>query len=194
MKIENKNIFYRDILVKYYNELIDYVKSKRPDFKVMVHIYPYFQPDPLFANRTKSDYCGQTVAWYFAWPLDKVRHYTKVTVERAKDYYPDVEGIPFVGLNARKDQALAHKTPEQLEKELQTIRKRLGNLNVLVSDVVVTFPEDREKTAYVRLTVNVSWRKVKQPPYTVKLTMSKEAGDWLVTGITFLENKKTPVP
>ena len=119
--IENKNIFYRDILVKYYNELIDYVKSKRPDFKVMVHIYPYFQPDPLFANRTKSDYCGQTVAWYFAWPLDKVRHYTKVTVERAKDYYPDVEGIPFVGLNARKDQALAHKTPEQLEKELQTI-------------------------------------------------------------------------
>jgi hypothetical protein len=42
-------------------------------------------------------------------------------VERAKDYYPDVEGIPFVGLNARKDQALAHKTPEQLEKELQTI-------------------------------------------------------------------------
>lgn len=75
-----------------------------------------------------------------------------------------------------------------------TIRKRLGNLNVLVSDVVVTFPEDREKTAYVRLTVNVSWRKVKQPPYTVKLTMSKEAGDWLVTGITFLENKKTPVP
>ena len=119
--IENKNIFYRDILVKYYNELIDYVKSKRPDFKVMVHIYPYFHPDPLFANRTKSDYCGQTVAWYFSWPLDKVMHYTKVTVDRAKDYYPDAEGIPFVGLNARNDQSLAHKTPERLEKELQTI-------------------------------------------------------------------------
>ena len=64
-----------------------------------------------------------------------------------------------------------------------TIRKRLGNLKVLVSDVVVTFPEDREKTAYVRLTAKVSWRNMDQSPYAVTLTMRKESGDWLVTGI-----------
>lgn len=75
-----------------------------------------------------------------------------------------------------------------------TIRKRLGNVKVLLSDVVVIFPEDREKTAYVQLTAKVSWRKFEQPPYAVKLTMSKETGDWLVTGITFLETKKTPAP
>ena len=75
-----------------------------------------------------------------------------------------------------------------------SIRKLLRGVKVVASDVVVTFPEDQEKTANVQLTVQASWRKVKQPPYVVKLTMSKETGDWLVTGITFLENKKTPAP
>ena len=64
-----------------------------------------------------------------------------------------------------------------------TIRKRLGNVKVLLSDVVVTFPEDREKTAYVQLTAKVSWRNMDQSPYAVTLTVQKEAGDWLVTGI-----------
>ena len=64
-----------------------------------------------------------------------------------------------------------------------TIRKRLGNVKVLLSDVVVTFPEDREKTAYVRLTAKVSWRNMDQSPYAVTLTVQQEAGDWLVTGI-----------
>lgn len=75
-----------------------------------------------------------------------------------------------------------------------SIRKLLRGVKVVASDVVVTFPEDQEKTANVQLTVQASWRKFEQPPYAVKLTMSKETGDWLVTGITFLENKKTPAP
>lgn len=75
-----------------------------------------------------------------------------------------------------------------------SIRKLLRGVKVVASDVVVTFPEDQEKTANVQLTVQASWRKFEQPPYVVKLTMSKEMGDWLVTGITFLENKKTPAP
>lgn len=118
---ENRDLFYREVLVKYYNDMIDYVKSKRPDFKVMAHLWPVFRPDPLFGNRTKTDYCGQTVAWYFPWPLDKVSRYTDFVLKHAKDYYANAEGIPFVGLNAAKGQALSHKTPEQLEKELQTI-------------------------------------------------------------------------
>ena len=75
-----------------------------------------------------------------------------------------------------------------------SIRRHLRGVKVVASDVVVTFPEDQEKTANVQLTVQASWRKFEQPPYAVKLTMSKETGDWLVTGITFLENKKTPAP
>lgn len=118
---ENKNKFYRDLLVNYYNSMIDYVKSKRPDFKVVVHIYPVFQPEPLYANRVKADLCGQTVAWYFKWPLEKIARYTKITVKEAKKYFPHAEGVPFVGLNGAKGSALYSKTPEELEKELQTI-------------------------------------------------------------------------
>lgn len=118
---ENKNIFYRDCLVNYYNAMIDHVKSKYPHFKVAVHIYPVFQPDPLYGNRIKADLCGQTVAWYFLWPLEKIARYTKITVQEADKYFPHAAGIPFVGLNGAKGSALYSKTPQELEKELQTI-------------------------------------------------------------------------
>ena len=117
----NKDAFYRDILVNYYNAMIDYVKGKHPEFKVMAHFWPVFQPDPLFANRTKVDYCGQTVAWYFQWPQDKIAKYTRHVLKYEKKYHSNAEGIPFVGLNVDKRKALACKSPEELEKELQTI-------------------------------------------------------------------------
>ena len=117
----NRDLFYRKLLVDYFNAMIDYVKEKRPDFKVMAHYWPVFQPDPLFANRTKVDYCGQTVAWYFEWPLDKVANYTRYVLKYAKKYHYNSEGIPFVGLNAKKGEALAYKSPEQLEAELRVI-------------------------------------------------------------------------
>ena len=119
--VENRNIFYRDKLVAYYNAMIDYVKKKRPDFKVVVHIYPVFRPEPLYGNRTKADFCGQTAAWYFQWPLDKVSRYTRIIVERAAEFHPGAVGVPFVGVQAVKGNALAYKSPEQLELELQTI-------------------------------------------------------------------------
>lgn len=72
---KNKDLFYRDALVAYYNKMIDYVKSKHPDFKVVVHVYPTFLPEPLYGNRTKADFYGQTVAWYFPWDTDKITKY-----------------------------------------------------------------------------------------------------------------------
>ena len=117
----SKDLFYRELLVNYFNAMIDYVKEKRPDFKVVAHYWPVFQPDPLFANRTKVDYCGQTVAWYFQWPLDKVAKYTKYVLKHEKKYHANSEGIAFVGLNASQGKALAYKSPEQLEAELKVI-------------------------------------------------------------------------
>jgi hypothetical protein len=124
---KNRDIFYRDMLVKYYNDMIDYVKSKYPDFKVVVHIYPTFLPEPLYGNRTKADFCGQTVAWYFPWDSEKIAKYTRITVEDQNRYFEDVEGIPFVGLN-RRSGSLCVKDAITLEKELQTILKAGGNM------------------------------------------------------------------
>ena len=117
----NRDIFYRNELVKYYNKVIDYVKSKRPDFKIVAHLYPDFQAEPLFGNRLKLDYCGQTVAWYFKWPLEKIARYTRYVVKHAKDHHSFAEGIPFLGINSSKATSLGYKSPADLEKELQTI-------------------------------------------------------------------------
>ena len=128
----NKNIFYRDMLVKYYNDMIDYVKSKHPDFKVVVHVYPTFLPEPLYGNRIKADFCGQTVAWYFPWNTEKIARYTRITVNNQNKYFKDVQGVPFVGLN-RTPGSLWVKDAATLEKELQAILKAGGNMLMVCS-------------------------------------------------------------
>lgn len=124
---KNQNAFYRDSLVKYYNDMIDYVKSKHPDFKVVVHIYPTFLPEPLYGNRTKADFCGQTVAWYFPWDAGKIAKYTQITVNDQNKYFKDVRGVPFVGLN-RGPGSLWIKDAATLDTELQTILASGGNM------------------------------------------------------------------
>ena len=118
---ENKDRFYRDQLVDYYNRVVDYVKRNRPNFKVVVHIYPEFRPDPLYGNRTKADFCGQTVAWYFKWPEKQIGKYTQYVVKHAKDHHPGAEGIPFLGLNSNEKSSLGFKTSPEVEAELKTI-------------------------------------------------------------------------
>ena len=117
----NRDCFYRDELVAYYDKVISYIKKRKPEYKVLVHIYPDFRPDHLYGNRIRADYCGQTVAWYFKWPAEKIRRYTKYVVEHAKDHHADAEGIPFLGLNGNAQISLGYKTPADVERELRTI-------------------------------------------------------------------------
>lgn len=128
---ESRTVFYREKLVEYYNGVIDYIKSKRPDFKILVHIYPDFRNDPLLGNRTKADYCGQTVSWYFKWDEKKIRKYTDFVLNHAQDHYSNAEGIPFIGINENKNSSLAHKTPAEVERELQIILE-CGSSTVMV--------------------------------------------------------------
>ena len=124
----SKDAFYLNVLVEYYNEMIDYVKSKHPDFKVVVHVYPTFLPEPLYGNRTKADFCGQTVAWYFPWDTKKITEYTKITIEDQKKYFKNAVGVPFVGLNRKTPSSLWVKSPATLEKELRTILDAGGDM------------------------------------------------------------------
>ena len=118
---ENRTVFYREKLVDYYNKVIDYIKSKHPDYKIVVHIYPDFRNDHLYGNRTKADYCGQTVSWYFKFDEHKIREYTQFVITHAKDHYPNAEGLPFIGLNTDKNHSLGYKTPAEVEHDLRTI-------------------------------------------------------------------------
>jgi len=137
---ENKDRFYRDQLVNYYNRIIDRVKKKRPGFKVVVHIYPEFRPDPLFGNRTRADFCGQTVAWYFKWPEKQIGKYTEFVVKNAKDFHSEAEGIPFLGLNTNKKSSLGFKTPADVEAELKTILAAGGRTLMVCSGHCILEP------------------------------------------------------
>jgi len=117
---KSRDAFYRDQLVRYYNAMIDYVKSKHPEFQVVVHIYPVFLPDPLYGNRTKADFCGQTVAWYFPWEPGKIARYTRMTLGEQNRYFDGVQGVPFLGIN-RQPGSLWVKDAATLERELQAI-------------------------------------------------------------------------
>ena len=124
---KQKQIFYRDRLVTYYNDMIDYVKSRHPDFRVVVHVYPTFLPEPLYGNRLKADFCGQTVAWYFPWSTEKIAEHTQITVRDQNKYFKGVRGVPFVGLNQRPG-SLWIKDASTLEAELRTILSAGGDM------------------------------------------------------------------
>ena len=141
---------------------------------------------------------GLFAAWYLTRPSDEELIRATVSgIETALSapYKNDLQGQaeniaalkPYLGEEIRIElpcyRYVGNFSRPQVLGDYFTIRKRLGNVKVLVSDVVVTFPGDREKTAYVQLTAKVSWRNMDQSPYTVTLTMQKESGDWLITGI-----------
>jgi hypothetical protein len=90
-------------------------------------VYPTFLPDPLYGNRLKADFCGQTVAWYFPWDTEKIAQYTKFTVMEQNKYLEGVRGVPFVGLN-RAPGSLWAKDAATLGSELRTILAAGGDM------------------------------------------------------------------
>ena len=123
---ERKDAFFRDALIDYYNRVIGIIKSRRPDFKAVIHCYPSFMPEPLYGNRTAADICGQTVAWYFPWPPEKIASYTRRVLEDQHRYHRQVTGVPFLGVSAARGRSLYSKTPATVEKELQIILENGG--------------------------------------------------------------------
>jgi hypothetical protein len=102
--------------------MVEYIKSLRPEFKIMAHLYPVFRPDPIYGNRLKVDYCGQTAAWYFFWPPEKIRAYSKRIVGEQNRYFPSVRGVPFVGYyDDGKHPEFPHKSAARVELELNAI-------------------------------------------------------------------------
>jgi hypothetical protein len=115
----NRDAFSLKELVAYSNAMVDHVKSINPDWKVKSHVYPLYMPEPLYGNRLNVDYCGQTVAWHFLWPEEKIRHYANVVVRDQNKYFEHVRGVPFIGFGNPEDFDL--KTPEIFERELKAI-------------------------------------------------------------------------
>ena len=115
----NRNRFYRQELVSYVNDLVDYVREIRPGIRVAIHLWPTFAPDPLYGRDLKADYVEETVAWYFQWDDGKIDDYVRKVVGARRP--EGSEGVPFLGFSATSGRALAYKSPERLERELEII-------------------------------------------------------------------------
>ncbi|MFA7184789.1 MAG: carbohydrate-binding family 9-like protein, partial [Victivallales bacterium] len=61
--------FFEQTLVDFYRDMYDHAKkyaaAKARKIDISCHIYPVFLPNPLYGNKCKVDYCGQTVSWFF---------------------------------------------------------------------------------------------------------------------------------
>lgn len=116
---ENRAKFYLHELAEYYRVCAEHIKKINPKFKVMAHLYPVFEPFPLYGNRLRIDIAGETCAWYRRWDLKKVEEHAKYVRANQHKYYKTTECVPFLAYTAKDFADVL--TPEDVEKEMQAI-------------------------------------------------------------------------
>ena len=109
--------FSEDSLVNYVEQLREAAKAIKPEIKIAIHIYPDFDPNPLYSNRLAVDYCGQTVAWFYKpfWPYEKIYQLTCQYQEAEGKYHKFNQFVPFVGVYSGE----RLKSPERLRTEIR---------------------------------------------------------------------------
>ena len=114
-----------DSLVDFNNKLADYVHELNPDAKAINRIWPVYLPEPLYGNRLKMDYCGQTAAWYFYWNHPRIEQCSRTIATDQKKYWPNAQGVAFIGYrdHIEHDMQFPYKSPEMVERELRAILK-----------------------------------------------------------------------
>lgn len=140
--------FSLESLVRFNNDLAAHVRRVQPQARVITHIYPLYQPEPLYGNRLDVDVCGQTAAWFFApyWSPRKISDYTRVIVQEARRHHARPVGAVLIGYD---DKLQPVKPAEQVRLELQAIldagatRVHVCSLNSVLRqpDVAAVFAE-----------------------------------------------------
>jgi hypothetical protein len=110
-------------LVDFNNELSNYARSLNPKISVTNHIWPVYEPEPLYGNRLNADYCGQTAAWFFPWSLKKIEKYSKVISRDQAKFFPNAKGVAMIGIYYGRSPVFPEKSPACVEQELRAILK-----------------------------------------------------------------------
>ncbi|MBN1672895.1 MAG: hypothetical protein JXR37_17755 [Kiritimatiellae bacterium] len=110
--------FSEQSLVDWVAQAREAVLAVKPGLKLACHIYPDFDPNPLYGNRLPVDYCGQTTAWFFKpyWSPEKMYHKARVYRAAQGTYVPNNTHVPFIGI-FEKNGLL--KSPERLRQEIR---------------------------------------------------------------------------
>jgi len=106
-------------LVDLNNKMVDYVHALKADAITVNHIWPVFMPEPLYGNRLKMDFCGQTAAWYFYWDPWRIEKYSRTISCEQEKYWKGVKGVTLIGYY--DNPAFPVKTPAKVESELRAI-------------------------------------------------------------------------
>ena len=127
--------FSLQTLVDFNNALVDYVHQLNPKAKTLNHIWPVYLPEPLYGNRLKMDYCGQTAAWFFYWDALRIEQYSGLISGEQKKYWPNANGVAFIGYYAalKHDLQFPRKSPDKVESELRAILKGGSRMLMLSS-------------------------------------------------------------
>lgn len=129
-------------LVDFNNELADYARSLKPGILIANHVWPVYQPEPLYGNRLNADYCGQTAAWFFPWKLEKIERYSRIINRDQAKYFPKARGTAMVGIYCGKAPVFPEKSPARVEEELKAILSGgCRNLQVCSINHVLKKPE-----------------------------------------------------
>ncbi|HOI55419.1 MAG TPA: family 10 glycosylhydrolase [Phycisphaerae bacterium] len=109
--------FSRQSLVHFSQQVRETVLAAKPTMKVAIHVYPDFDPDPLYGNRLAVDYCGQTIAWFYVphWPFERILENQKAYMAAQGRHVPWNRHVAFVGCRADD----AAKSPERLRREIR---------------------------------------------------------------------------
>ena len=137
---ENRAKFYLHELTEYYRVCAEHIKKINPKFKVMAHLYPVFEPMPLYGNRLQIDIAGESCAWYRRWDLKKVEEHAKYVRENQHKYFKTTECVPFLAYTVKDFADVL--TPDDIEKEMQAILR--SGTDVLMVHELTSVAENPE--------------------------------------------------
>ena len=122
------------------------VLAIRPQAKIAVHVYPDFDPDPLYGSLLDVDYCGQTIAWFFTphWSYGTIRdrHLAFLAAQGRGPRHN--RHVPFVGARPGAEA----KSPDRVRTEIRLAG--LGGCRTFMFAFYETLLEQPELIAVLR--------------------------------------------
>ncbi|MBN2581640.1 MAG: family 10 glycosylhydrolase [Planctomycetes bacterium] len=109
--------FSEQSLAEFSRQVRQTVLAAKPRMKLAAHVYPDFDPNPLYGNRLALDYCGQTIAWFFKphWSFERILERQRAFMAAQGEHVRGNHHVAFIGCRTGD----VAKSPERLRREIR---------------------------------------------------------------------------